>query len=117
MNDDFWRKYSIGKRQKFKDSDKKQWYERNPIAATPPATPAEFQINIPKFISDGNIVLACNLAFAAVIDVVMKEEKLRKDEAEKMARGCMLPGVILQPSGVFAALHAQEVGCRYLLAG
>jgi hypothetical protein len=25
-------------------------------------------------------------------------------------------GVILQPSGVFAALHAQDVGCKYLRA-
>src|SRR5262249_32022899 len=76
MNDDFWRKYSVGKRQKFKDSEKKQWYERNPVAATAPGTPPQFDINIPKFISDGSIVLACNLAFAAVVDVVAKEEKL-----------------------------------------
>ena len=28
----------------------------------------------------------------------------------------VLPGVILQPSGVFATLRAQEAGCQYLLA-
>src|SRR5215831_8912331 len=53
MNDDFWRRYGIGKRQKFRDSEKKQWYDHNPIAATPPGTPAEFDITIPKFIADG----------------------------------------------------------------
>jgi hypothetical protein len=117
MTDEFWRKYTIGKRQKFRDSNKKQWYDHNPVAASPPGSPPEFQINIPKFISDGNIVLACNLAFGAVIDVVKKEEKLTRDEAEKAARSCLLPGVILQPSGVFAVLRAQEAGCHYILAG
>jgi hypothetical protein len=116
MNDEFWRKYTIGKRQKFKDSEKKQWYYHNPVAATPAGTPDEFQINIPKFIADGNIVLACNLAFGAVIDVVKREEKVQKEEAEKTARANLLSGVILQPSGVFAALRAQEAGCHYLLA-
>jgi hypothetical protein len=116
MSDDFWRKYNVGKRQKFKDSEKKQWYDHNPVAVVPSGTPSEFDVNIPKFIADGNIVLACNLAFGSVISLVRQEEKLTQDEAEKSARGCLLPGVILQPSGVFAALHAQEAGCRYILA-
>jgi hypothetical protein len=85
MSDEFWRKYSVGRRQKFKDSEKKQWYDHNPIASTPAGTPTEFQINIPKFISDGHIVLAGNLAFAAVIDAMKKEEKVEKEEVEKTA--------------------------------
>jgi hypothetical protein len=28
----------------------------------------------------------------------------------------MVPGVILQPSGVFAAVRAQEAGCHYVRA-
>src|SRR5579871_2830239 len=115
VNDDFWRKYNVGKRQKFKD-DKKQWYDHNPIAVTPTGTPSEFDVNISKFIAEGNIVLACNLAFGSVISLVRQEEKVPQEEAEKTARGYLLPGVILQPSGVFATLHAQEAGCRYILA-
>jgi intracellular sulfur oxidation DsrE/DsrF family protein len=33
-----------------------------------------------------------------------------------MALKHLLPGVTLQPSGVFAVLRAQEAGCQYLLA-
>ena len=33
-----------------------------------------------------------------------------------MALQHVVPGVILQPSGVFATLRAQEAGCQYLLA-
>ena len=38
------------------------------------------------------------------------------EEARKQAIAFMVPGVILQPSGVFAALHAQDAGCKYLRA-
>src|SRR5437588_8566316 len=99
MNDEFWRKYSVGKRQKFKDSEKKQWYERNPIATAASGGPID--VSISKFINDGNIVLACHLAFNEVIEVVRKESSSTKEDAEKTARCYILPGVILQPSGVF----------------
>ena len=112
MNDDFWRKYSVGKRQKFKD-DKKQWYERNPIASV---SGSPMDIDISKFIKEGNIVLACHLAFGQVVERVRKENPSAKEDPETVARAYLLPGVILQPSGVFAALRAQEAGCHYILA-
>jgi hypothetical protein len=116
MNDEFWKKYAIGKKNKLKD-DKGAWYERNPIASTPPGMPPEFaDINIPKFIESGGTVLACHLAFRGVVAVVQKENKLKDGEAEKMARTYLIPGVILQPSGVFAVLRGQEAGCHYILA-
>jgi hypothetical protein len=37
-------------------------------------------------------------------------------DARKQAIAALVPGVILQPSGVFAALRAQEAGCLYLRA-
>ena len=39
-----------------------------------------------------------------------------KRYARTRALSLLIPGVTLQPSGVFAALRAQEAGCRYLLA-
>ena len=36
--------------------------------------------------------------------------------ARKQAIGYLVPGVILQPSGVFAAIRAQEAGATYLRA-
>jgi intracellular sulfur oxidation DsrE/DsrF family protein len=33
-----------------------------------------------------------------------------------MALHHVVPGVILQPSGVFGVLRAQEAGCNYILA-
>jgi hypothetical protein len=117
MNDEFWKKYAIGKRNKLKDG-KGGWYDHNPIASTPPGVPPQFaDASIPKFIAGGGTVLACHVAFkGGVVSVVQKEDKLKDDEAEKLARTYLLPGVILQPSGVFAVLRAQEAGCHYILA-
>jgi hypothetical protein len=117
LNDEFWKKYGIGKRNKLKGPGKGGWWDRNPIASSPPGTSPEFaDMTIPKLIAGGGIVLACHLAFRGVVAVVKKEEKLQDDQAEKMARTYLLPGVILQPSGVFAVLRAQEAGCHYILA-
>ena len=116
MNDAFWKKYPVGKSNKLKN-DKGGWFDRNPIASTSPGAPPDFaDMNIPKFISNGGIVLGCNLAFKGVVALVKKENKLQDAEAEKLARTYLIPGVILQPSGVFAVLHAQQAGCHYILA-
>lgn len=116
LNDAFWKKYTVGKRKKFKDG-KGQFYGHNPIGSAAPGAPPDFaEMNIPSFTAKGGIVLACNLAFAEVVSTVEKEEKISTAEADKLARTYLLPGVILQPSGVFAVLRAQEVGCHYILA-
>ena len=40
----------------------------------------------------------------------------RLTKAREMALRHVVPGVLLQPSGVFAVLRAQEAGCQYLMA-
>ena len=48
-----------------------------------------------------------------MIEVIPKKDGVAADVARKTAFGYLVPGVILQPSGVFAALRAQDAGCRY----
>ena len=69
-----------------------------------------------RFIARGGIVLACNLALQDMIEVIQKKDGVAADVARKTALGYLVPGVILQPSGGFAALRAQDAGCRYLRA-
>jgi hypothetical protein len=116
MNNQFWQTYNIGKRKKFKDTQKNKFYVQNPIAGAPSGTPPQFaDMTIPKFIEGGGIVLACNMAFQDAVSIVEKEDNLKHEEAEKKARNNLLPGIILQPSGIFAVLRAQEAGCNYIL--
>ena len=118
MNDAYWEKYRIGKEEKLKDPKTKKWTTVNPIRATPPDTPPKWvDYSLERFMAQGGTVLACNLAFGEVVYRVRKEEKLKtRDEAVARAKEMLIPGIVLQPSGVFAVLRAQEAGCNYIMA-
>lgn len=117
MNDAYWKQFKIGKEAKLKTPEGKKWAEANPILVTPADSPPQLaRYNIPDFIADGGVVLACGLAFSQVVARFQKEGKLEKDTARQRAIEQMIPGVVLQPSGIFAVLRAQEAGCRYVLA-
>lgn len=116
MNDEYWRRFKVGKETKTKTMDGKKWVDGNPIAIAPPDTPPQFaNYNLKHFQSVGGIVLGCNLAFRDIVDQFAKADKLEAKEAAARAREHLVPGVILQPSGVFAVLRAQEAGCKYIL--
>ena len=87
------------------------------LSSTRNEVPAMFDdAALDKFIGRGGIVLACNLAFQDVVEAIQKKDNLSEADARKVAIGFMVPGVVLQPSGVFAALHAQDAGCKYIRA-
>lgn len=117
MGDEHWDELEIGRSAKIKDSKTGKWIRRNPIMSSMPDGPPAFvDYTLPKFIATGGIVLACGLAFQrSVVSRYVKDKKLTKDDAEKLARERVVPGVILQPSGFFAVLKAQDEGCRYFL--
>ena len=118
MNDAYWERYKIGKEVKIKDEKTKKWTTINPIRATAPDTPAKWaDYSLERFMAQGGTVLACNLAFGEVVFWVWTEENLKtRDEAVARAKEMLIPGIILQPSGIFAALRAQEAGCNYIMA-
>jgi len=117
MNDAFWNRFNVGRQVKMKDPGTRRWYAANPLSSTPAGTPPKFaSYTAPAFVADGGIILACGLAFEQVVGRYAKEDKLSHEDATKRARENLLPGVILQPSGVFAVLSAQEAGCSYIMA-
>lgn len=117
MSDSYWERFELGKTTKIRDTNGKKWAKVNPIRAAPAGAPASAaKYSLEAFMASGGIVLACNLAFGDVVGTYMKADKLKHDEARKAALAQLIPGVILQPSGVFATLRAQEAGCGYILA-
>jgi hypothetical protein len=117
MNDTYWKRFKIGKAVKLKTFEGKKWAEVNPIRVTPPDAPPEFaKYNLENFLAEGGVVLACGVAFADVVAKFKSESKLDDVAARKIAVDHLIPGVVLQPSGVFAVLRAQEAGCKYILA-
>lgn len=72
---------------------------------------------LPEFIARGGVVLACDLALAVIAGHMARVDGVDAAVAKARAVEALLPGVLLQPSGVFAVLHAQrEAGALYIRA-
>lgn len=109
MQQSFWDKYDIGTEKKVTDPMTDKPTTKNPVLS-------EGDAGLRSQMADGAVVLACNMAFQQCIDTVATHEKVDHDEAKKRALDALVQGVILQPSGVFAALHAQNAGATYIKA-
>jgi hypothetical protein len=119
FNQDFWDKYGIGAQDKVTHPITQQSTDRNPalLSSTRNEVPAMFDaFALPNFIARGGTVLACNVALQFFSAGLAKKANMSEDEARKAAIAAFLPGVTLQPSGVFAAVRAQDAGCRYVRA-
>lgn len=119
MRQSFWDKYEVAKANTVIHPITEQPTDRNPVllSSSRNEVPAMFDdVALDKYLGRGGIALACNLAFDDMIGLVTKKDGGTPEAARKTALAGLLPGVIMQPSGVFAALHAQDVGCKYLRA-
>ena len=118
MNPTYWSTYKIGKKYSATHPMTEQPIDINPALLTEndgiPGFLAAFALD--KLIKNGHIVLACALAYGDVVDVVAKADKLSEMAAMAKANTMLLPGIIMQPSGVFATTLAQENGCQYVRA-
>jgi hypothetical protein len=119
MQQSFWDKYGIGKTKNVLHPVTQQPTDRNPalLSAARGEVPEQFDaVALDKFIGRGGIALACNLALADCAELIKTKDGVSDAEARKQAIAYLVPGVILQPSGVFAAIRAQEAGATYLRA-
>jgi hypothetical protein len=117
MQQAFWDKYGVGPMKKATGLDG-QPTNTNPVlvaAGDSGLPPVLANSRLEKFIAAGGIALGCNLAFELdIIPIVMQKDGLSHDAARAAAIPMLVPGVILQPSGVFAVVHAQEAGAHYV---
>jgi hypothetical protein len=119
MNQAFWDAFGVGKAQKVTSPADGKPIDRNPaLLDARSGLPAQFDgLSIPQFLAGGGIVLGCDLAFNLdVVPLVKARDKSTDAAARAAALKYVLPGVNLQPSGVFAAIRAQQVGCAYVRA-
>jgi len=118
MQQSFWDRYAIGKNKKVTHPLTSEPTTRNPaLLDEKDGLPAPFNMaGLHKQLSRGVVALACNLALQDCIDLIKSKDKVPEEEARKQAIAYLVPGVILQPSGVFAAIRAQQLGCGYVKA-
>jgi hypothetical protein len=118
MQQSFWDKYAIGASRQVTHPLTTQPTDKNPaLLDEKDGIPEPInQAALTKQLARGVTVLACNLALQDMIDVIVKADKISDAEARTRAIGYLVPGVILQPSGVFAVTRAQEAGASYVKA-
>lgn len=124
FNDAMWAKYSFGKDRKVKDPSGK-WATRNPfVSAAPnpnqPASPTSgassprAQPTLEWLALHGNILLGCDLATRGEAAEIAQRIKGDATAIYQELKANLIPGLILQPTGVYAAHRAQEAGCTYI---
>lgn len=120
MQQPYWDSYAIGRAHNATHPLTLQSTERNPalLSSTRGEIDAQFDaMALDKAIARGTIVLGCSLAFEMdVVPAIVKKDGVSADVARQKARSLLVPGVIMQPSGVFASLVAQDAGCHYIRA-
>ncbi len=117
MGDALWDKYEVGKSSKTKDPATGAEARRNPFitgtpgdkegAVSPSATLAALR-------GRGVVLLACNRALMHFAATEAKKRKQDLEATKAEMRAGLAPGVILQPSGIYANMRAQEVGCGFI---
>lgn len=119
LNQEFWGRYEVGKRWKVNDPSNGQATLRNPVydRVGQWALPAQFNgFTLDALLQGGAIVLACSLALRDCATLIAEADKVAMEEADRRVHSMLVPGVVLQPSGIFAAVLAQDNGCRYVRA-
>jgi hypothetical protein len=117
FNDALWAKYSLGERSKVIDPVTGKDALRNPFIRVGKdeknaAVPADASIE--ALLSSGAVILVCNKATMRLAGQVAAKFSKPVEEVRAEFRAAVVPGVLLQPSGVYAVLRAQDVGCAFL---
>jgi hypothetical protein len=121
FNDAMWQKYEIGKDKKVKAPGSEDWATRNlwlsgggGRGGATAESSNDPQGNFAWLASHGHILLACDFATRNYAGVIARNFKLQRNDVYAELRSNLVPGFILQPTGVYAACRAQEAGCVYL---
>jgi hypothetical protein len=116
LNDAMWSKYELGKLRNVKDGEK--WATKNPFAGAVMTRPAAGTVDHPQarlnwFGSRGHIILGCDLATRGLSATLAGQVKGESGAVYEELKANTIGGVILQPTGVYACLRAQEAGCAF----
>jgi hypothetical protein len=115
FNDAMWAKYELGKERKVKDPSTDAWATRNPFLPAANTLPSDRPSpNFAWLAAHGHILLGCDLATRNVAGVLAKRLKMERQVVYEELKANLVPSLILQPTGVYACLRAQEAGCAYL---
>ena len=115
FDDAIWARYGVAKLRDVKDPTTQQHTAHNPFSR--PHTDEERRRTgefLEGLVASGVVVLACNLAARRIAGAMARQAGADQAQVYAEVRAGLVPGVILQPSGIYATARAQEVGCVHL---
>lgn len=110
MQQAFWDRYGLAEVSKATHPMTGEATTRNPALLSQADGLAEpfSSFALAPFIARGNVVLACDLALQDMAALVAKTDGVDEETARGRAVAGLVPDVVLQPSGVFSVLLAQQ---------
>ncbi len=119
LDDPLWEDGMFGERTEMKDPESGEVAKRNPFIRIPAGS--RHSVTWPdgaldNLMARGVVVLACDLALRNAAGQIANHKKIPRQDAIELVAKHLLPGVYRMPTGVFAACHAQGVGCGVMHA-
>jgi hypothetical protein len=117
FNDALWEKFAIGERAKVKDPRTGKDAIRNPFIHVDKDDKngiVSAAASLEALRASGAILLACNKAAMRYAGQMATKFNLDAEAVRNEIRNGLVPGVLLQPSGIYAVLRAQDVGCAFI---
>jgi hypothetical protein len=119
FNDFIWEKYNAGVDLKMKDPTTGEPAKRNPFLHASKddkfgmVGPAQ---SLQTLYEKGVIFLGCNNAAMGWASMLAKASGGKVEDVRAELKANTIPGMILLPTGIFAVVRAQNVGCSYMPA-
>ena len=117
FNDVIWSKYEVGESLKLDDPTTGKRARRNPfINVSKDDTHGLVgpEQSIDTLRDAGVIFLGCNRAAQAWASRLAKKAGTKGEDVHEELKANLIPGVTLLPTGIFAVIRAQNVGCCYM---
>jgi hypothetical protein len=117
LDEEFWTRMPVGRTLEVLHPVTDKRTDRNPVLMTAEQDglpPLLDNLTLRKQIDRGAIVLACDMAFGRLSRQYATHAKLTPAEARAQLLTMLLPGITLQPNGIFGVILAQQNGCVFV---
>ena len=114
LDDEIWARYKLGEYTKTKEAAGDAWAQRNPFWKAAPGDTGGADYTLDALHRRGVVLLGCALATQGFAGILARRAGDSSAAMFDELRRHLVPGVQLQPSGIFAVMRAQEAGCHYM---
>ena len=119
FNDAVWQKYEAGVDLKLKDPTTGEPAKRNPFLSLTKEDKfglVDHETSLQSLSDRGVIFLGCNSAAMGWAYMLAKKSGAKVEDVRQELKANLIPGMTLLPTGIFAVVRAQNVGCSYMPA-